>query len=621
MKNKEILANPLRINYTLTLKSTKSTKSTKSKQDCKEKDKETEKEKEKESFESSSEPNTRRFSVSPKKSRTQLVTGEITKLEEQLDCQEISLKVYEARRFPDNTRQNAEAEIYEKYLDSVLLCVSQTDNRLSKSLNRGWNGFKNSIKNIKNSEETNKKLVVAVETQDCAVQANESQEYVPENDIDIEKYINSLHTVMRRMNKMHLGKIMSKLHELSCNLRTVDIPSPSSTPEVEQLDFTDTIKSIHTKLKAHYKDKKAKKSKNNTQSLSKHTQTYMKLEDFKTVEHLKVIIIEKDNHIAEISNRLRVKNDVEKMLGMKVQECEELNKTILDMKTEACKQCDIKKARIKETELEIKNMQSVVKKAHAIEKEMQGLKIKFEDSMTIINSKNAKIGVLNQEIEELLSKIKEINREKCELEENIEDERLKEMMQKMIKSNPEQDFEIKQYTGTSAVGMNKGKLVNGKKNVVGKTALKTIKILEKSLERTYREKNSSVSPFAKGEKGPGRFGSLTPSEILHETSRIYPSPDGKRSGLIRDKLLHKGVGDSVLDIKKSLKHENIIMKALNITKEEYLALSKRARMDLYEALYEHREKCGADCEHLKRAMLIRQKDRGIIFPTKKYNIT
>jgi hypothetical protein len=549
------------------------------------------------------------------------VTGEITKLEEQLDCQEISLKVYEARKLSDRTRENAEAEIYEKYLDSVLLCVSQTDNRLSKSLNRGWNGFKNSIKSIKSSEKSNKKSVVAVETQDCAVQADESQECVIENDIDIEKYINSLHTVMRRMNKMHLGKIMTKLHELSRNLKTVEIPSPTSTPEVEQLDFTDTIKSIHTKLKAHYKAKKPKLSKNNTQPLSKHTQTYMKLEDFKTVEHLKVIIIEKENHIAEISNKLRVKNDVEKILDMKVLECEELNKTILDMKTEACKQCDIKKARIKETELEIKQMQSFVNGAKAIEKELQGLKGKLEDSMSVINSKNAKIGVLNQEIEELMSKVKEINREKCELEERLEEEKMKEIMQKMIRGNLEQNFEIKQCAGTSAVGMNKGKFGNGKKNVVGKSALKTMKILEKSLERTYREKNSSVSPFAKGEKGPGRFGSLTPSEILHETSGIYPSPDGKRSGLIRDKLLHKGVGDSVLDVKKSLKHENIIMQALNITKEEYLALSKRARMDLYEALYEHREKCGADCEHLKRAMLIRLKDRGLIFPTKKYNIT
>ncbi|OMJ93457.1 hypothetical protein SteCoe_3577 [Stentor coeruleus] len=615
MKNKDISSNPLRINYTLTLKSTKSaksTKSTKSKQDCKEK----------EIIDSNSEPNTRRYSVSPKKSRTQLVISEITKLEEQLDSQEISLKIYEARKLHDNTRQNAEADIYEKYLDSVLLYISQTDNRLSKSLNRGWNGFKNSIKNIKNSKETNKKPVLVVETQDCAIQVNESQEYPPEDDIDIEKYINSLHNVMKRMNRMHLGKIMNKLHELSRNLRTVDIPSPSSTPEVEQLDFTDTIKSIHTKLKAHYKSKKPKLSKNNTQLSSKHTQTYMKLEDFKTIEHLKVIIIEKENHIAEISNKLRVKNDVEKILDIKVQECEELNKIILDMKTEACKQCDQKKNRIDETEAEIKKMKNMVNKTKDIEKELEGLKVKLQDSMSVINSKNFRIGVLNKEIEELMGRIEEVNREKCELEEKLEDEeKIKEMMEKIIKRNTEQNLEIKQYTGTSNVGVDKRKMGYGKKNNVGKTALKTIKILEKSLERSYREKNSSVSPFSKGDKGFGRFGSLTPSENLHETSGIFPSPDGKKNGLIRDKLLHKGVGNSVLDIKKSFRQENVIMQALNITKEEYLALSKRARMELYEALYEHREKCGADCEHLKRAMLIRQKDRGLLFPTKKYNIS
>jgi hypothetical protein len=64
----------------------------------------------------------------------------------------------------------------------------------------------------------------------------------------------------------------------------------------------------------------------------------------------------------------------------------------------------------------------------------------------------------------------------------------------------------------------------------------------------------------------------------------------------------------------------MIIDKLNITKEEYLGLSKKARLEIYEILLAHTKKCGPECEHLKRAMMIKYKDKGKLYPTKKYNI-
>ena len=69
--------------------------------------------------------------------------------------------------------------------------------------------------------------------------------------------------------------------------------------------------------------------------------------------------------------------------------------------------------------------------------------------------------------------------------------------------------------------------------------------------------------------------------------------------------------------------ENTIQKiltALSFTREEFLQLPKNARMKLYESLYAHREKCGTECEHLKRAMAIKAKHKNQHYPIKKYNI-
>ena len=63
-----------------------------------------------------------------------------------------------------------------------------------------------------------------------------------------------------------------------------------------------------------------------------------------------------------------------------------------------------------------------------------------------------------------------------------------------------------------------------------------------------------------------------------------------------------------------------IMKFLNMTEKEYNGLPKKVRMELYECLFAHKEKCDANCEHLRRAMMIQLKNKAQLYPMKKYTI-
>lgn len=615
MKIKDSSMNHLRFNYTLTLKSTKSTKSTKSKAENKE------------SLEYSSLCNTRRFSLSPKKSRTQHISTEISKLEDELDSQEISLKIYEARKHADENRDVAEAEIYEKYIEKLISLLTATDPSLGKSLSRGWRGYKNSVTRIKNHEETPRKETERKETQENATQIPEETSLILGDNVDIDKYIFSLHNVMKGINKMQLGNIIEKLDELGHNLKTVEVPSASSSPEVDEIDFTDTIKSIHTRLKAHVISRKPKKIKIQIEKLDKANQTVMKFDDFKGIENMKVLMGEKDKIISEINRKLRKKEDAEEMYAMKTKECEDLKKSIFEMKTTICKHCKQKKQKLDENQAEIKNLQITANKTIIVEKELQTTKTKLEESMVVISSKNTKITKLTENLEELNKKVVEAKAQRAELEEKLaEEQKIREAMQKQLRKTTEQSFEIKQYSGSSALSTSvASKSGNIKSEIltenISRGAIKATKRYEEISEDKIKQNNRSVSPFIKADISISKIGSLTPSEIAYEVLNNYSSPEGKKAGFIRERLLHKGNGMSVQDVKKSSKHQNIIMQALNLTKEEYLALSKRARLELYEALYEHREKCGSNCEHLRRAMLIKQKDRGQLFPTKKYNIS
>lgn len=523
MKNKDFLVSPLRFNYSLVSKSTKSTKFKKEYH---------------ESLESTSLCNTNRHTISPKKKNTELLTAEISRLEDELDSEEISLKIYEIRKLTDTSRNAAEAQIYENYIDKLLHCICQSDQRLGRSILRGWKGYKKTIKQSYDVVEIPITQSNIMETKDAEAQFPEDQALAPDLGLDIDKCIYSLHNVMKGINQMQLGRIISKLNDLSYELKPVDVPSLSSSPEIDVLDFTDTIKAIHTKLKAHINLKKPKKNKVPSEKVEKDTQTFLKIEDFKTIESMKIIITEKENIIAELSNKLRNKGQVEEMLIIKNREYDELKNMISDIKGKVCQQCKYKKKKLDENQAEIKALQNNAVKGVNVEKELETTKNKLHEYLNIITTKNLKIGKLTEDLEDLSKRIAESKAQRCELEEKLsEEEKIKEAMQRKLMKSPEKTFEMREYFGGTGFGVkgtekNTGVMDFSELEGDGKSNTKILKIFEKIVDKNL-DKNKSISPIDR----EWEFRNRTPSVVNRENCVSRPSPLSKKRIFIRERLI------------------------------------------------------------------------------------
>jgi hypothetical protein len=65
------------------------------------------------------------------------MASEIARLEEELDSDEISLKIYEVRETNSEQQKRSELEVYKKYIEGMLNCLNLKNNRLGRSLLRG----------------------------------------------------------------------------------------------------------------------------------------------------------------------------------------------------------------------------------------------------------------------------------------------------------------------------------------------------------------------------------------------------------------------------------------------------------------------------------------------------
>ena len=425
-------------------------------------------------------------------------------------------------------------------------------------------------------------------------------------EFEFDKYIESLHRVIKGINHMHIGKIINKLNDLSNSLKTIEIPSPCSSPDITELNFTDTIKSIHTKLRVNIHKKNTQKVEKNIPKPklkeNKETSTILKIEEIKLMESYKILLTEKDTKIIDLQAQLLRKDEVEELFVRKSKECEDLKQSLAEILATGCVQCKARKQQLTSTQAEIKNMQISVCKSINIEKELEQTKNKLKDSITTITVKNVKIQELTENLEDLAKKIEETKLQREELMEKLmNEEKLRNNVENLLSKEIENTVQLKK------------KILN--KNSVNELAKNLKKSPDKIVENVRTE--SPVISCTIINKGNPR----TPSNI-HEDSWIQSSPDTKRTGSNR-KLVSKysDILTSSTKSYKKLKEGMKIMEVLKMTKEEYLALSKKTRMELFDCLFQHKEKCGADCEHLKRAMKIKYKDKGLVFPTKKYNIT
>lgn len=537
----------LRLNYTLNSKSTKSTKSKKFSI---------------QNLETPPESLTRRISLSPKKPERGSSSSILTRLQDQLDLEEIRLKTSELKSLPDKKRKKAEQKVYSRFMVGLIQRVIKTNESLGKLLERGWKGYQEALMPLKSADNSTLVNKVNAACIDHCTQVSQEM-IILKNEEDIEVYIESLHRAIKGINSMNIDKIIGKLNELTYTLRPVDIPSASETPDVEELDFTESLKSIHSRLRARSMRKAEKVMiPEKTQGKNQVTQTLLRMEDLKTMDAYRSVIKSKEELISELNLKLKRKNDSEEELSSKNKEIDELKRDFFRLKQE-CLNCSIKDKKLMKTESELQKLRVSVTGEIAINGELNEAKKKLEEYLEIINSKQSAINQLNKNVQELEKKCEEAQVQKESLQNQL---KVEETLRRSIESELQAQIDS---NSTLKLSLNPNNFPNSPSSSI-----------QKNRTHTSFKKSSSASPE-------------------------------KKRTIIRTELK-----DS--EIKKSKKET--LMSILGITKEEYLSFSKKTRLDIYICLLKHNKRCGIDCEHLRRAMMIRFKNKGPLFPLKKYNI-
>ena len=578
------------------------------------------------------------------------VNLKLARLQEELDSEELAIALNSLKALPTSQRLFSESMIYEKYIDNAINLLKIKDQPTGKGLYSAWNSFKacNSSIMTQITESKPAQPHPKLSTKDQSTQISDDLLKMTDR-AGIETYINSLHRMLKGINQMHIEKIIEKLQDLHGNMQPTDLPELSDTSEVTQIDFTDTLKSIHTRLKARVKTNEVNEVFDKVQVTHAYSQTYINLEDFRYEDVYKVLILELEAKVSDLTAKLRKKEDAEDRLLAKTRECEEVRRKYIDVKTTSCLQCRLKRNLIDSSNSQIRGLEMTVEKGFMIEKELFKAKQQLAESRNIILTKDKKIVDLTANVDELSAKIQETTEVKENLELKLEtstkelekvievlenSERFKFELESILKDHNLVNEELKKKIQLAIEQNHKLRLLDSNisddrfeskgtgidfsfsilNNIHKREKLEKIQKFEKLGMQGKSEirKNN----FSNSNRTPPPNMNRTPPPNSTHRSQLVTSTE-KSPALIRPDLFRIAIKKSPEGQKPEKKN---IMNWLNLTKEEYLTLSKKARLELYECLYEHKDKCGADCEHLRRAMLIRQKERGTLFPTKKYNI-
>lgn len=549
----------LRLSYTLGCKSTKSTKSAKSTKS---------KQISIQDSETPPESQIRLISLSPKKFSQSFISTKLAKLEQELDQDEISLKLNEVQHLTSKAKLKAEQKIYSKYLTKMIQKIFRIDPSIARCLDRGWRGFKKTVKDepeqlvVEEKKNENKN-----EALDHSTQVTEEM-IVEKVEEEIENYIGILHRAISRIGEMQMGSLIGKLNELAFSLKPVDIPSASLTPEVEEMDLEGSVRSLTSIIRARLSPKKqVHQVKKPLEAKSKATQTWMKADDFHIVDTYKASLSEKDSLIADLNIVLKRKEESEELLKGKNREIEDLKRDFLKLKYEDCPSCALKRKQLESYNSQLKSLQMTVNKGIGIDKELDETKKKLSESLNQVGISHKRILELKETIQEITAKYEDAKAQREKLQKLL-------MQEEEIRKNLEKQFQAQGPNSSRGGRIGKGKEpeINNSENFTNH---------KKVQNESFIKKSSSLSPDKRR---------LMPKEKLTEEAKPKSS---KRT---------------------------TIMSILNLTKEEYLSLSKKARLEIYLSLLQHTTRCGADCEHLRRAMMIRYKDKGPLYPTKKYNI-
>lgn len=576
-----------------------------------------------------------RNSITPNRSKTINFNIKIAKLQEELDSEELALKLLEIKTLPKKIRIKQELSVYQDYLEN-LIQILRNDNELAsigRGLARGWKGFLASIEelNLDKEKEIEERLQRSRQENLKILEKTDqfSQTFIEnfEEDLDMTQYINTLHNLTKNISQMQTNRIVDKLNQLSRNLKPVDVPSPSSTPEVPDLKLDEAVENIQLKFKTYLTahSKPQKPTKKPTQSSA--VQTLTRLEDFKLLEGFRQTLEDKENTIMELGIKVRKLQETEESLKTKNKEIEELRLQVTHLKSEGCSYCKVKRDQLEVTHSQVRQLQMTVSKGITVERELEVTKQKLTNSLQVISQNNAKISKLTLNIEDLSCKVQESLAQREVLQKKLEEEgKLREKIELELKKESEFNIDLKKNLQNRDPSLpNKSfNYIDGFNAWSQSSSAGSSNLTPISSKLIQHTSQPTKPPNPRTSSQTTSFASTTPDRkrlVTRAAIRESPSSLPLSSSF---EVPNGEPGQTACEVgprySRKIK-KTWLMNTLKLTKAEFKALSPQDRLELFQILFEHKDKCGSDCDHLRRAMALRSKNKSPLFPTKKYNIS
>ena len=338
---------------------------------------------------------------------------------------------------------------------------------------------------------------------------------------------------------------------------------------------------------------------------------------------MKIIIIEKDANIKNLTEKIEKHEEMNEMFKKQTSEFESQKKILEEFLNTGCANCKEKMKKIEAHKEVIQNLQVNITKKQETEAELEKTKTKLKESVKIITKKNSKIQELNDNLEDIMKQIEEVRYQRENLEKRLQhEESLRayaetKLVQEIMNNNSlKNSLFSEQKTEKSYNLPNFSEIVSGSATPSSKISSIQLQNTNSSIKNNP-DKHKRESPELRYENDSNfkNFSILDfPSMNNSTTSRKFNLRNVSSASSSPKKTKVE------VKLRKTEKKKETIMKILKLTKEEYQSLSKNTRIELFECLFAHKDKCGSDCEHLKRAMMIRARNKAPVYPTKKYNI-
>ncbi|CAG9328373.1 unnamed protein product [Blepharisma stoltei] len=242
---------------------------------------------------------------------------ELKRLEEELDKQEIELKTYNFLDRNDPETGLKEFSAYKNYLEGLSILLKQQDARIGNTLVRGLVGLTRAYKKIINRSEAPKPEIIPkkrtreqlTQTYELAIERTPSIILPVKEEPSLELEV--FKRLANRFQKISQGVLSQKLNDLhdSLCLMLTDVPSPSETPDILDInivhyvqDIEQGIKVIQNEISTHLN----RKVNFNRSKIDKFLQTDIKFVDLNEYDALTNLLKEKELKILNYKQQINL---------------------------------------------------------------------------------------------------------------------------------------------------------------------------------------------------------------------------------------------------------------------------------------------------------------------------